>query len=73
MVLFIILMKSKETTASLMRAENETLVLWEGRRKVAEELADVKDLMRKVREKEVQLTDSTYCFNHGMAIKKKPK
>lgn len=67
------LMKSKEITSLVIAAENEALVLSEGRQRVAQELADVKDLMRKLREKDVQLPESTYCFSHGVPIKKKPK
>jgi hypothetical protein len=29
--------------------------------------------MRKMREKEVQFGESTYCFNNGIAAKKHPK
>lgn len=66
-------MKSKELTSTIIKSENEALVVAEERKKVAEELADVKDLMRKMREGQLQLRDSTYCFNHGTAFKKKPK
>jgi hypothetical protein len=66
-------MKGKETTTMIIRAENEALLLAEGRRRAGEELTDVKDLMRKMREGEVQFADSVYCFNNGVAAKKKPK
>jgi hypothetical protein len=66
-------MKSKEVNSTIIKSENEALVLAEGRRRVAAELNDVKDLMRKMREGAVQLRESTYCFNHGVALKKHPK
>jgi hypothetical protein len=65
-------MKGKETTAALVGMENEILLLAEGRRRTGEELAEVKDLMRKLREGEVRVPDSLYCFNHGVAAKQKP-
>lgn len=60
-------------TAAVMRSENEALLLAEGRRRAGEELSDVKGLMRKLREGEVAVGESVYCFNNGVAAKKKPK
>lgn len=45
----------------------------ERKKKNSQELADVKDLMRKMREQNVKFEQSTYCFSFGVAIKKKPK
>ena len=48
--LLLILMKSKEITATIIRAENEILLLSEEKKRHVDELADIKDLMRKMRE-----------------------
>ncbi len=65
-------MEGKARTAALVGLENEILVLAEGRRRTGEELGEVKDLMRKMREGEVRVADSLYCFHHGVAYKQKP-
>lgn len=66
-------MKNKEITATIIRAENEILVLSEEKKRYMDELADIKDLMRKMREQEVKIKESTYCFNNGVGLKKQPK
>lgn len=47
------------------------LLLSEDKKKTGEELAEVKDLMRKLREGEVKVTNSVYCFSNGVASKQK--
>lgn len=66
-------MKGKEITAAVICAENEILVLAEEKKKCVDELADIKDLMRKMREQEVKFKESTYCFNNGVGLKKQAK
>lgn len=45
----------------------------EEKKKYVDELSDIKDLMRKMREQEVKFKESTYCFNNGVGLKKQGK
>jgi hypothetical protein len=44
-------MKSKEITSTIIKTENEIILLSEKRKEIGDEIVDLKDVMRKVREK----------------------
>jgi hypothetical protein len=44
-------MKNKEITSTTIKTENEIILLSENRKRIGDEIVDIKDLMRKVREK----------------------
>ena len=67
------MIKDKQVTSDIISSENEILLLAEGKKRLQEEFNDAKDLMRKIREGEVKIAGSTYCFNNGVALKKKEK
>jgi hypothetical protein len=43
------MLKSKEVVSTIIKEENEILILSERRKKIGEELIDIKDVMRKIR------------------------
>lgn len=43
------MLKSKEIVSTIIKGENEILILSERRKKIGEELIDIRDVMRKIR------------------------
>jgi cell division protein ZapA (FtsZ GTPase activity inhibitor) len=66
-------MQSKEVVASSIRAQNDILMLAAQRQLLKEQTGDLKDLMRKLREREIVLSSSRYCLVAGVLIKKQPQ
>jgi hypothetical protein len=71
--LIIISMQNRDLVASTIALENDILLLATRWQQLSQQVTDRKDLMRKLREQEIKISQSTYCIVSGVSVKKNPQ
>ena len=66
-------MTDKEAKVRAIAIQSDILAVVGQRREAGEQLAEVRDVMRKFREREIVLDGSIYCLSGSTPVKKKPK
>ena len=54
-------------------SQNQILVLHSQRARLQEQIKEVQNVMRKIREQEINVSSTVYCHLGGAYIKKKPR